>query len=210
MCAPVPSCVSARVRPSSSEIRSPVWTAVSSSAWSRRPAHVDRLGASSSACVSTGGKERDGAFLGALAWDREHALRQGGVLGVSQRAVVKEGVDRGEPDVAGAGGVPALLLEVLKKRADRRRVEVGDLQLRWRRPGCPVDVAKEESEGVAVAGDRVRADASLTDQPVGEVRLKRWCQAAHRESFPGGVAVVWPQARAGPARPSGSSRCWPA
>ena len=37
-CAPVPSCASARVRPSSSEIRSPVCTAVSNSAWSRRPA----------------------------------------------------------------------------------------------------------------------------------------------------------------------------
>jgi len=37
-------------------------------------------------------------------------------------------VDRGKPDVAGAGGVPALLLEVLKKRADPRRVEVADLQ----------------------------------------------------------------------------------
>jgi len=49
---------------------------------------------------------------------------------MSQRAVVKEGVDRGEPDVPGAGGVPALLLEVLKKRADRRGVEVGDFQLR--------------------------------------------------------------------------------
>ena len=74
-------------------------------------------------------EERDGAFLGAFARDREHALGQRGVLGVPQRAVVKERVDRGEPDVAGAGGVPALLLEVLKKRADRRRVEVGDLQL---------------------------------------------------------------------------------
>ena len=73
------------------------------------------------------GEERDGAFLGAFARDREHALDQGGVLGVAQRAVVKEGVDRGEPDVAGAGGVRALLLEVLKKRADRRRVEIGDL-----------------------------------------------------------------------------------
>ena len=73
-----------------------------------------------------GGEERDGAFVGAFARDREHPLNQGGVLGVPQCAVVKEGVDRGEPDVAGAGGVPALLLEVLKKRADRRRVEVGD------------------------------------------------------------------------------------
>jgi len=49
---------------------------------------------------------------------------------MSQRAVVKEGVDRGERDVPGAGGVRALLLEVLKKRADRRGVEVGDFQLR--------------------------------------------------------------------------------
>jgi hypothetical protein len=89
-------------------------------------------------------------------------LGQGGVAGVAQRAVVKEGVDRGEPDVAGAGGVAALLLEVLQKGADRRRVEVADLQLRRRRPGRPVDVGQQESERVAVAGDRVRADAPLT------------------------------------------------
>jgi hypothetical protein len=112
-------------------------------------------------------EERDGALLRALAWDREHALGQGDVLGVPQRAVVKERVDRGEPDVAGAGGVRTLVLEVLEKRPDRRRVEVRDLQPGWWCPGCLVDVGQEEPERVAVACDRVRADASLTDQPVG-------------------------------------------
>ena len=92
------------------------------------------------------GEERDGAFLGAFARDRKHALDQGGVLGVAQRAVAKEGVDRGEPDVSGAGGIAAFLLEVLQKRADRCRVEVGDLQARWRRPGCLVDVGEQQSE----------------------------------------------------------------
>jgi hypothetical protein len=73
------------------------------------------------------GEERDGAFVGAFARDREHALDEGGVLGVAKRAVLKEGVDRGEPDVSGARRVAAFVLEVLKKRADRCRVEVGDL-----------------------------------------------------------------------------------
>jgi hypothetical protein len=51
-------------------------------------------------------------------------LDQAGVLGVTQRAVLKERVDRGEANVARARAVVALVLEVLKERADRRRVEL--------------------------------------------------------------------------------------
>jgi hypothetical protein len=81
-----------------------------------------------------GGEEGDGSLLSAFRGDREHPLDQGGVLGVAQRAVLKERVDRGEANVARPGAVAALALEVLKERSDRGRVELRELKPRWRVP----------------------------------------------------------------------------
>jgi hypothetical protein len=80
-------------------------------------------------------------------------LHQGGVRGVAQRAVVKERVHGGEEDVAGARAVAAVVLEVLKERADRGRVQRRELQARRGRAGLLLHEAQEQPEGVAVAGD---------------------------------------------------------
>jgi hypothetical protein len=85
------------------------------------------------------------------------------VVGVAQRAVVKERVDGGEADVAGARAVAAVVLEVLKECADRGRVQLRELQARGGRPGLLLHEAQEQPEGVAVAGDGVRADAALAE-----------------------------------------------
>jgi len=50
------------------------------------------------------------------------------VFGVTQRGVAEQRVNRGEPVVAGADLVTALVLEVIEERADQRCVEVGDIQ----------------------------------------------------------------------------------
>jgi hypothetical protein len=52
-----------------------------------------------------GVQEGERALLGAFRGDRKRPLNQRGVLGVAQRAVVKERVDSGQADVAGAGAV---------------------------------------------------------------------------------------------------------
>ena len=49
---------------------------------------------------------------------------QARVLGVAQRGVLEERMDRRQAEVAGPRGVVALGLEMFKERADRRRVEV--------------------------------------------------------------------------------------
>ena len=41
---------------------------------------------------------------------------------------------------------------------------------------------EQQPERVAVGGDRVRAGALLADQAVGEERLQRRCERAHRAS----------------------------
>jgi hypothetical protein len=71
-----------------------------------------------------GGEERDDSLVGAFGGDREHALDQAGVLGMPERAVLEERVDRGQADVARARAVAPLGLEMLEEGADQRRVEV--------------------------------------------------------------------------------------
>ena len=51
-----------------------------------------------------------------------------GVLGVVQGDVAEQGVDRGEPVVAGGHAVVPVVLEVVQERGDQRGVEVGDVQ----------------------------------------------------------------------------------
>jgi hypothetical protein len=126
-----------------------------------------------------GGEERDGSLLAAFRRDREHALDQCGVLGVAQRGVLKERVDGGEADVAGPGAVAALVLEVLEERPDRGRVELRELKPRGWRSGLLLHEGEQQPERVAVAGDRVRADAPLAEQPVGEICLKRRGEGRH-------------------------------
>ena len=99
---------------------------------------------------------------------------------MTERGVSEQRVDRGEAGVAGAGAVAALVLEVVEKRGDQRRVQIGDIELGWLAAQALGGEAQQQLERVAVGGDRVRAGASLADQPVGEERLHGRRERAHR------------------------------
>ena len=187
--------VAATLRPVSSEARSPVWIASSSIAWSRRPVQVVRSGAASSALISGSVEERDERSVGSLGWDREHALDVVGVFGVSERGVAEQRVDRCQPGVAGADAVAALVLEVVEERGDQWRVEVADVELAGLAAGPLGGEREQQPERVAVGGDRVRAGVALPDQPLGEERLQRRRERAHR----------WPPGSARAAAPASSS-----
>ncbi len=83
-----------------------------------------------------------------------------GVLGVAQRGEAEQRVDRGQPGVAGAGAVAALVFEVVQERADQRRVEVGDVELARAACRCAGRRSRAAAAGVAVGGDGVRAGAA--------------------------------------------------
>ena len=104
--------------------------------------------------------------------DLDHAGDAGGVLGVSQRGVAKQRVDGRQAGVAGPGAVAAVLFEVGQERADRGRVEVGEVQPAGRLAGLLLRETEQQPEGVAVGGDRARAGVALGHQPVGEERLQ--------------------------------------
>jgi hypothetical protein len=62
-------------------------------------------------------------------WDRQDPRDGFGVFGVGQRGVAEQGVDGGQPGVAGADAVAAVTLEVIEEAGDQWRVEVGQIQL---------------------------------------------------------------------------------
>jgi hypothetical protein len=114
-----------------------------------------------------------------LGRDRQDPLDVGGVLGVAHRGVAEQGVDRGEPGVAGPDAVAALVFQVVQERADRLRVQVGDVQ-----PGRDLASAlggedDQHLERVPVGGDRVAAGLALQRQPVSEECLQGGGEGGH-------------------------------
>jgi hypothetical protein len=70
---------------------------------------------------------------------------------VAQREVAEQGVDRGEPVVAGGGPVVPLVFEMMQEIGDQRRVEVGDVQLAGLFAGLLGSEAEQQTEGELVA-----------------------------------------------------------
>ncbi len=63
-------------------------------------------------------QERDERPVGAFWWDREHALDVLGVLGMPERRVAEERMDRRQPGVPGPGAVATTGLDVIEERGD--------------------------------------------------------------------------------------------
>ena len=111
--------------------------------------------------------------------DRHHPGDRLGVLGMSERGEPVERVDRPESCVAGPGAVAAFLFEMGEERADQRRVEIVDVQLERLLAGLSLREGEQQSERVAVGGDRLRAGIALGDQTLGEERLQRRREQGH-------------------------------
>ena len=90
---------------------------------------------------------------------------------MAKRGVAKQGANRGEPSVAGAHTVSPLLLEMVQKSTDERRIEVAEIQLRGRDASPRRREAQQEPQRVSVGSDRVRTHLALPDEAVGEERL---------------------------------------
>jgi hypothetical protein len=127
-------------------------------------------------------EEGDDPAVGPFERDCEHAGDVLGVFGVAVLGVAEQGVDRREPQVAGADAVGAFGFEVVEEGGDQWRVELGDVELGWLAPEPSLGVVEQQPERVAVGADRVRADVALGDQPVGEPCLQRRRERTHGRS----------------------------
>jgi hypothetical protein len=101
------------------------------------------------------------------------------MLGVTQRGVFEQGVNRGQPPVAGTGLVAAFAFEMVEERPDQLRVQIADVQARRPFAGARCGEGEQQPIGVPVAGDRVRAGVALSHEPVGEERLQHRRERGH-------------------------------
>jgi hypothetical protein len=127
--------------------------------------------------------------------DGQDLLDQVRVLGVAQRGVAEQRMDRGQPRVAGPRAVTAVTTQVFQEGPDEGGVEVVQAQVARLGAGALLGEAQQQSEGIPVGGDGVAADLPLGDQPFGEERLQDRGERGHR-ALPGPVSSR-PAARAG-------------
>ncbi len=129
------------------------------------------------------GEERDESPVEPFRWDRENPLDGGGMLGMSERRVAEQRLDGGETLVAGPDGVVTLRFEVIEKASDDRRVEVADVETRRWSPCAVGGVVEQQTPGVAVRGDGLRAGVAFPDEPVGEERLQGRRERGHDRAW---------------------------
>jgi hypothetical protein len=125
------------------------------------------------------GEVGDVGTVVALGGDGQDPLYEPGVLGVAEGGEAEQGVDRGQPGVAGGNVDAALSLQVIEEGADERGVQVLKLQLRRRRAGGVLHEPEQEAEGVPIGGDGVGAGVALADQSFGEECLQGRGQGGH-------------------------------
>src|SRR5579875_718536 len=125
----------------------------------------------------------DDVPLVAFGRDRHHPGDRVRVLGVFQRGVAVERVDRPEPGVAGSRTVPAIGFEMREERGDQWSVQVVKVQLEWLLAGLVVRVAEQQLERVSIGRDRLRARVALDHQTVAEEPLQDRSEHRH-ESTP--------------------------
>ena len=77
-----------------------------------------------------------------------------------------------EPDIAAAGGVAAFSLKMIEECAEERGIEIRDRERRWCFFQAPPGKREEQTEGVPIACNRVRACPPLVAKTVGEECLK--------------------------------------
>jgi hypothetical protein len=78
----------------------------------------------------------------------------------------------GQTYIAAAGAVATILLQVIEERAEERRIQVPQGQIRRRLASMFVDVLQQYSKGIAVTRNSVRADVPLSHESIEEKRLQ--------------------------------------
>ena len=149
----------------------------------------------------------------ALARHGEDALAVKRILRLVHRHVAIERADRGKTRVSAAGAVATDLLDMGEEVADECGIKVLNPQLgRWPVPPL-ARVAEQQSEGVAIACNRVRAGLQLRREAIREESLE---QCGSVDVFIGHAPVPergWlasRQAQAIPGRLRCTNRCAPA
>ena len=94
-----------------------------------------------------------------------------------ERRVAKEGMDRGQSQVAASNAQAATGLELLQERNDQRGVDLLEGQARGRPSETLMREDQELSEGVAIGADGVRTCLALLHQALGKEAFQQGREA---------------------------------
>src|SRR6516165_1670203 len=103
----------------------------------------------------------------------EHALDVCRESRLLERCVVEERADRGQPRIAGAGATASLLFETGEEASDQIRIQVRQVELRRTLVAFALSKAQQQTERVAVGGDRMGTYLALCEEALGEKALQQ-------------------------------------
>ena len=133
----------------------------------------------------------DGPRPGPLEGDAQDALGVLQPVGMLRGEKAEEGVEGRQPDVARAHGAVAGRFEVREKGNDHVGGEIVDIEDGDVPARVGGDEPEQQRETIAVAADRVRAQAAQGGQVVGEEGAERRGQGIRRPGGHGRLPVAW-------------------
>src|SRR5438128_1516224 len=95
------------------------------------------------------GEESHDPLLESFGWDGQHSLDDGSVFRMPESAVVKQGANGGQAQIAGSRAVPAVVFEVVEEGGNDIFVEVVPLQRGRLFPSGGLHEAEKQPEGVS-------------------------------------------------------------
>jgi hypothetical protein len=118
------------------------------------------------------GQELHGAALKPLEGHRQHLLAMSRKSRLVKANVRKESVDGAQTIVATAAAVAAILLKMLEERTHQFGVQVLQVQVAGLAAMVFGSKFEQQSEGVSITGDGVRAGSQLPQQSIGKEPLQ--------------------------------------
>jgi hypothetical protein len=102
-----------------------------------------------------------------FAWNGQHPLDESGVLRCLQSGIAEERMDRSEPQIAGARAIRTCGFQMIQKRRQEWGGQIlkGELG-RWA-PQPSLCKLEQQTKGVPIGVNRVRAGFALSDQALG-------------------------------------------
>jgi hypothetical protein len=115
-----------------------------------------------------------------FAWNGQHPLDESGVLRRLQSGVAEERMDRSEPQIAGARAIRTCGFQMIQKRRQEWGGQIlkGELG-RWA-PQPSLCKLEQQTKGVPIGVNRVRAGFALSDQALGEECFQQWREVSWR------------------------------
>lgn len=135
-------------------------------------------------------EERHQGPLEAFVRDGQDALDERRMVRREQCRVAEQRVNGGQPSIAGAHAIVSLFLQVLEESADRRRIEVLEIEIGGGFSEPFLDESQEQAKGIALGAYGMGTGPALLSEPVGEEGFEHGSKSAHGNS-PWAVSRRW-------------------